>query len=65
MSKSKLKKASLQQTRLEGADLREAELEKADLRATYDEATKWPDGFDPEKSGAVKVESNSANDSKQ
>tara|TARA_Y100000310_G_C20109297_1_gene546370 strand:- start:113 stop:325 length:213 start_codon:yes stop_codon:yes gene_type:complete len=63
-----LRWANLQGADLDGADLREAKLHQADLRkatkltdarlvrAMYDEGTKWPDGFDPQKHGAVRVE---------
>ena len=40
-----------------GANLNMANLEGADLRkAKYDTATQWPDDFDPEQVGAVRVE---------
>jgi len=43
-----------------GADLRGADLSGADLdsaileNTTYDEETRWPEGFDPVAAGAVK-----------
>jgi hypothetical protein len=43
--------AKLQGTILTGADLARAELKDA----LYDAQTRWPDGFDPEKSGALLV----------
>lgn len=43
------------QARLEGADLTGTTLDTSDLRATYDDSTRWPDGFDPVKVGAVHV----------
>lgn len=62
--------AKLQEANLQGADLTNAELKRADLRgtnllgaitaeasfegATYDDATVWPDGFDPAAVGAVR-----------
>ena len=40
------------------ANLRGADLTGVDLTsAKYDDATIWPDGFDPEAAGAVLVES--------
>lgn len=63
--------ADLRDALLDGADLAGASLAKADLRLTsliganlagadltgalYDGKTVWPDGFDPEKAGAVKA----------
>jgi uncharacterized protein YjbI with pentapeptide repeats len=63
--------ADLHDALLDGADLTGASLAKADLRLTsltganlagadltgalYDAKTAWPDGFDPEKAGAVKA----------
>jgi hypothetical protein len=40
-----------------GTDLSKAILTKADLRrAIYDQATKWPDDFDPQAAGAILLE---------
>ncbi len=44
-----------QKARLEGADLRDTTLEGCDMRATYDAATQWPTGVDPEQLGAVLI----------
>jgi uncharacterized protein YjbI with pentapeptide repeats len=42
--------------RLEGTDFTGAVFAKPDLsRATFDDKTKWPQEFDPEKHGAVKI----------
>jgi uncharacterized protein YjbI with pentapeptide repeats len=44
------------QARFEGSDLSESVLDKPNLlRATFDDKTKWPQGFDPEKHGAIKI----------
>lgn len=57
-----LKGARFWKTDLYGADLRDTDLQEAKLSganlqaATYDEYTIWPDGFDPEKAGAVLVD---------
>ena len=41
-----------------GADLREAKLGNAEFNLTkYDDATKWPAGFDPVAAGAKKIDS--------
>lgn len=56
-----LDSARLGGARLSGADLRGATLNGADLtdpaygRATYDSATKWPDGYDPVAAGAMRL----------
>jgi hypothetical protein len=42
--------------RLEGADFRGATIEDVDLRATYDKSTLWPEDFDPDAAGAVRVD---------
>ena len=42
--------------RLEGTDFTGAVFAEPDLtRATFDDKTKWPQGFDPEKHGALKI----------
>jgi hypothetical protein len=42
---------------LRGVDFSGADLENVCLRdAIYDASTRWPDGFDPQRLGAVKVE---------
>ncbi|MHB8443620.1 MAG: pentapeptide repeat-containing protein [Acidithiobacillus ferrivorans] len=41
---------------LEGADLRGATIEDVDFRATYDGSTQWPEGFDPDEAGGVRVD---------
>ena len=57
-----LSDAILLKTNLCGADLRGADLSGALLDgarlydALYDEATRWPEGFDPEAAGAVLVD---------
>lgn len=39
---------------LRGADFREARMQKADINhALYDDATRWPSGFDPKTAGAT------------
>lgn len=48
-------RVDFRQARLEGADLSGASLDGANLKVTYDGATKWPEGFDPEAAGAVLV----------
>lgn len=56
----------LEGANLEGADFREADLSWADLRqvdltgaqmegALYNDATQWPEGFDPQEAGCVHV----------
>jgi HEAT repeat protein len=48
-----LHNADLVRSDLRGADLRGAKLYRADLvGAAYDDATRWPEGFDPEAHGA-------------
>jgi uncharacterized protein YjbI with pentapeptide repeats len=47
--------ADLHTARLEGANFTGAKLDEIDLRATYDDYTKWPKGFKPDKFGAVHV----------
>jgi hypothetical protein len=54
-SGSQVNKARFMTARLESADMRADGLDLADLRATYNAQTLWPDGFDPEKAGAVLV----------
>jgi uncharacterized protein YjbI with pentapeptide repeats len=54
-SEADLFEADLRQAHLEGADFRGANLRGANLQdATFNEATKWPSGFDPEAAGATK-----------
>jgi hypothetical protein len=56
-----LRQAMLRPAFLRGADLRGANLSDTDPRSTalvgakYDDGTRWPDGFDPQKKGAVRV----------
>jgi uncharacterized protein YjbI with pentapeptide repeats len=52
-----LNKTDFSQARLEGADFRGAKFEDVEFRATYDKSTQWPDGFDPDAKGAVRVDS--------
>ncbi|MBU4486276.1 MAG: pentapeptide repeat-containing protein [Candidatus Delongbacteria bacterium] len=47
---------NFQQSRLEGADFRSASIDGVDFGATYDKTTQWPDGFDPDAAGAVRVD---------
>jgi len=54
---AKLRHGNFSKARLEKADLRDAVLEDVQLaRATYDGDTKWPEGFDPDQYGAIRVE---------
>jgi uncharacterized protein YjbI with pentapeptide repeats len=49
-----LRGADLRTAILAGADFRGADLRGADFeRAKYDETTRWPEGFDPKKHGAM------------
>ena len=54
--------ADLSGTDLRGADLRGSDMTTADIsgavlyESKYNNATKWPDGFDPEAAGSVLVE---------
>jgi hypothetical protein len=57
LSNAQIDRTTFQKARLEGADLRAKSLEMSDLRATFDQSTRWPDGFDPAKAGAVLVSS--------
>lgn len=51
-----LSKASFRSANLAGADLRDVQYKNATFReALYDERTRWPDGFDPEKRGAILI----------
>lgn len=57
LAHARLDNAILFGTDLRGANLYMASLEGADLKnAKYDSATQWPDGFEPERVGAVTVE---------
>lgn len=48
--------ADLSHSDLRGVDLTGADLENACLRgALYDAQTRWPDGFEPRRHGAVRV----------
>lgn len=51
-----LQKNNFSEARLEGADFHDTSIEKVDFRATYDMSTKWPEGFDPDAAGAVRVD---------
>lgn len=56
LSGSNLTRADLSEANLCGADLRDAILIEADLTHTrYDNHTVWPEDFDPQAAGAVKV----------
>jgi hypothetical protein len=49
-----LGEADFRDAQILGCDFRGANLEHADLTAaTYDAATRWPEGFDPEEHGAM------------
>lgn len=53
---AKLKPARFSSARLEGTDFTDAVFTDPNLsRATFDDNTKWPEGFEPEKHGAVKI----------
>lgn len=55
LSGARLSQAKLNGAILYGADLSEADLRGADLSgAKYDDATKWPEGFDPIQAKAIK-----------
>lgn len=67
LSGANLRDADLRWTNLTGADLRGANLSRSNLRdadlrgaflrgAYYDNDTKWPEDFDPQVAGAVKVD---------
>lgn len=57
LSGSTLNKTNLRGANLRGADLSNANLEGADLAgAKYDKFTKWPNGFDPDTTGAIFVD---------
>lgn len=47
---------NLHEAKLHGADLRNADLSQAKLHeALYNETTLWPQGFDPDKHGAIQI----------
>jgi uncharacterized protein YjbI with pentapeptide repeats len=46
------------EARLEGTDLRGTKIENVEFKATFDKYTQWPEGFDPEAKGAVRMDSN-------
>ena len=53
---AKLKGAKLKGANLMGANLTVADLREVDLTgAIYSDGTKWPDGYDPQKSGALRI----------
>jgi len=54
LQQATLVRTDFHEARLEGADLR-ATLDRVDLRATYDGQTQWPQGFDPDAAGAVRI----------
>lgn len=60
-----LKNANLENADLSGANLSQANLTGANVKgakfknAFYTSGTQWPEGFDPEKLGAVKIEAES------
>jgi hypothetical protein len=52
-----LEGARLQEADLGGADLRGARLDGTELHgACEDQATKWPDGFDPAARGVIRID---------
>ncbi len=52
-----LYEANLREARLHGADLRGADLRWAKLReALYTDSTRWPDDFNPEQKGAIRLQ---------
>jgi uncharacterized protein YjbI with pentapeptide repeats len=56
-----LSKSVLSGARAEGTDFRNANLTGADFsQVTYDDKTRWPDGFEPEKVGAIRERAPSA-----
>lgn len=65
LRRADLRGADLRSANLAGADLRAADLVGADLTgavmgmsvadARYDETTRWPEGFDPQAQGAIRV----------
>jgi len=58
LSEADLSDAILRMADLRATDLTHAKLAGADLdQAIYDEKTRWPEGFDPEKHGAILFES--------
>ncbi len=54
-----LSRNDFSEARLEGADLRGVTIEDVDFQATYDKSTKWPEGFDADSAGAVRVDEKS------
>lgn len=52
-----MEKVNFYGARLEGADLRGAKINNMEVQATYDKNTQWPEGFDPDEKGAVRVDS--------
>jgi uncharacterized protein YjbI with pentapeptide repeats len=57
-----LVKNDFREARLEGADFRGAMTEEIDFRATYNKSTQWPEGFDPDAAGAVRVDAEPSNE---
>jgi uncharacterized protein YjbI with pentapeptide repeats len=56
LNQTDLSQANLSQANLSLAILRQADLGQANLHRTeYDGHTQWPDDFDPEQAGAIKV----------
>lgn len=52
-----LYEANLREAKLHGADLRGADLRWTKLReALYTDATRWPEGFNPDQKGAVRLQ---------
>lgn len=50
---AKIHRCKFQKARLEGADLSGADIVDCKMLATFDESTRWPDGFDAVSAGAV------------
>jgi uncharacterized protein YjbI with pentapeptide repeats len=56
LARANLARANLEEANVRGATLAGADLFRANLKlASYDDATIWPDGFDPINAGAIKL----------
>jgi hypothetical protein len=53
LSNAKMSSCDLRQARFEGTDLSGAEIVDCRVLATFDESTRWPEGFDAVAAGAV------------
>jgi hypothetical protein len=56
LKRADLRHTDLTRARLERADLGGAQLEGSRMTAFFDENTVWPDGFDPDAAGAIRVD---------